>query len=60
VVVEAVCEAIEYGRSDPREIAADIAREGAILAASGQSTPDPKFSSQPKILSAQEWARLLS
>ena len=58
--LEAVCEAIEYGRSDPPEIAADIAREEAIMAASGQSTPEPKSNSKPRILSAEEWARLLS
>src|SRR5215510_869600 len=51
--LEAVREAIEYGRSDPPEIAADIAREEAIMAASGQSTTDPKCNSQPKILSAE-------
>jgi uncharacterized protein DUF5615 len=55
-----VREAIEYGRSDPPEIAADIAREEAIVAASGQSTAEPEYISRPKILSAEEWARLLS
>ena len=58
--LEAVREAIEYGRSDSPEIAADIAREEAIMAASGQSTADPKYNSEPRILSAEEWARLLS
>jgi uncharacterized protein (DUF433 family) len=58
--LEAVREAIDYGRSDPPEIAADIAREEAIMAASGHSTPDPTPNSQPKILSPEDWARLLS
>lgn len=58
--LEAVREAIEYGRSNPPEVAADITREEAIMAASGQSTADAKCNSQPKILSAEEWARLLS
>jgi uncharacterized protein (DUF433 family) len=58
--LEAVREAIDYGRSDPPEIAADIAREEAIMAASGQSAPEQKSNSQPKILSPEEWARLLS
>jgi uncharacterized protein (DUF433 family) len=58
--LEAVRDAIEYRRSDPPEIASDIAREEAIMAASGQSTHEAKFNSQPKILSAEEWARLLS
>ena len=58
--LEAVREAIDYGRSDPPEIAADIAREEAIMAASGHSTPEAQSNSQPRILSAEEWARLLS
>jgi uncharacterized protein (DUF433 family) len=58
--LEAVREAIEYGRANPPELAADIAREEAIMDASGQSTPDETGNSQPKILSAEEWARLLS
>jgi uncharacterized protein (DUF433 family) len=57
---EAVREAIDYGRSEPHEIAADIAREEAIMAASGHSTPEAQSNSQPRILSAEEWARLLS
>lgn len=40
----AVVEAIEYGKSNPTEVAADIAREEAIMAASGQL--DPNYRSQ--------------
>ena len=58
--LEVVREAIEYGRSDPPEIAADFAREEAIMAASGQSAPGRKYNFQPRVLSAEEWARLLS
>ena len=36
----AVLEAIEYGKSNPPEIAMDIAREPAIMAATGQLDPD--------------------
>ena len=56
----AVLEAIEYGRSNPPEIAADIAREEAIMAATGQSDPDYKYHPHRKPLTPQEWARLLS
>ena len=56
----AVAEAIEYCRSNPSEIEADIAREEAIMAASGQLDPDSKYHPQPKVLTPQEWARLRS
>jgi uncharacterized protein (DUF433 family) len=58
--LEAVREAIDYGRSDPPEIAADAAREEAIMAASEHLNPDSKYTGKPRILSAQEWAQLLS
>ena len=56
----AVVEAIEYGKSNPTEVAADIAREEAIMAASGQFDPEYKYHPHPKILTPEEWARLLS
>ena len=56
----AILEAIEYGKSNPPEILADIAREEAIMAATGQSDPDYKYHPHRKPLSPQEWARLLS
>ena len=55
-----VLEAIEYGKSNPAEIVADIAREEAIMAATGQSDPDCKYHPHRKPLTPQEWARLLS
>ena len=60
VPLRAVAEAIEYCRSNPPEIASDIAREEAIMAASGQLEPDYKYHPHPKVLTPQEWARLLS
>src|SRR5215472_12774038 len=42
----AVTEAIEYCKSNPPEIASDIAREEAIMAASGQLEPDYKYRPQ--------------
>lgn len=56
----AVIEAIDYGKSNPPELAADIAREEAIMAATGQSDPDYKFHPQRKPLSPEQWAKLLS
>ena len=56
----AVVEAIEYGKSNPPEVAADIAREEAIMAASGQLDPNYKNHPHPRILAPEEWARLLS
>ena len=56
----AIVEAIEYCRSNPPEIAADIAREEAIMAATGQLDPDYKYNPHPRILTPEEWARLLS
>lgn len=56
----AIVEAIEYGRSNPPEVAADFAREEAIMAARGQLDPNYKYHPQSKPLSPQEWARLLS
>jgi uncharacterized protein (DUF433 family) len=58
--LEAVVEAIEYCKSNPPEISADLAREQAIMAATGQLESDYKFHPQPKILSPQDWARLRS
>jgi uncharacterized protein (DUF433 family) len=60
VPLPAVVEAIEYCRSNPPEVATDIAREEAIMAASGQLKSDYKYHPQPKVLTPQEWARLLS
>ena len=56
----AVVEAIEYGKSNPPEVAADTAREEAIMAASGQLDPNYKYHPHPRILTPEEWARLLS
>ena len=56
----AVAEAIEYGKSNPSEIAADIAREEAIMAATGQLDPNYRYHPQPKPLTPEEWARLRS
>src|SRR5712691_1485925 len=56
----AILEAIEYAKSNPPEIAADVAREQAIMAATGQLDPDYKYHPYPKLLTPVEWARLRS
>lgn len=56
----AVAEAIEYSKSNPPEIAADMAREEAIMAASGELDPNYKYHPQSKPLRPEEWARLRS
>jgi uncharacterized protein (DUF433 family) len=58
--LQAVLEAIEYGKANPPEVAADHATEEAIMAASGQLEADYKYHAFPKILTPEEWARLLS
>ena len=56
----AVLDAIEYCRSKPPEIAEDHAREEAIAAASGELDPNYKYNPKPRILTPEEWARLLA
>jgi uncharacterized protein (DUF433 family) len=56
--VDAVKEAIAYCQSDPPELRQDLAREEALLEASGMNEPDYKSHAVPKVLSAQEIARL--
>lgn len=56
----AVLEAMDYCKTDPPEIAADFAREEAIMSASGELDPNYKYNPHPRILTPEEWARLLS
>jgi uncharacterized protein (DUF433 family) len=56
----AVREAIEYCRSQPPEIAEDRRREELLAEASGVTAADYKLHGKPKLLSAQELARLSS
>jgi uncharacterized protein (DUF433 family) len=58
VPLSAVREAIKYCRSNPPEIAADLAREEALMAARGQLDPDYRRHPQPRLLSPQDVARL--
>jgi len=56
----AVQEAIEYGRSNPPEVAEDMRREEALMEAMGMNDPDYKHNPRPRLLSAEELARLTS
>lgn len=58
VPLEAVREAIAYCESNPPEIAQDYAAEEALMEADGMNDPNYKYNAKPKLLSAQEMARL--
>ena len=53
----AIREAIDYGRSNPPEVASDSEREEALMSARGQLDPNYKYDARPRILSPQEAAR---
>jgi len=57
--VEAVREAIAYCQSNPPEITDDFRREEALMEATGMNDPDYKYHPSPKVISAQERARIL-
>jgi uncharacterized protein (DUF433 family) len=54
--LEAVQEAFAYCQSNPPELAEDYVREQALMDATGMS--DPNYDGRPKVLTAQEMARL--
>ena len=56
--VDAVKEAIAYCEGKPKEIEEDFRREEALMEATGMNDPNYKYSGKPKILTAQEIARL--
>jgi uncharacterized protein (DUF433 family) len=58
VPLEAVLEAIAYCESNPAELEDDYRREEALAEATGQNDPNYKYNPQPKLLSAQELARI--
>ncbi len=57
--VEAVQEAIAYCDSKPREIDEDCRREEALMEATGMNDPSYKTNPTPKVISAEERARIL-
>jgi uncharacterized protein (DUF433 family) len=56
--VEAVREAIAYCQSDPIELREDVAREEAIMEATGMNEPDYKYHPSPRPLPPEERARI--
>ena len=58
--LDAVREAIAYCESNPPELAQDYAREEAWMEAIGANDPNYKYNPQPRLLSAEEIARLKS
>ena len=54
----AVKEAIAYCESNPPEIAEDFAREEARMEATGMNDPNYKYHGKPKLLTAEDIARL--
>lgn len=57
IPLPAVLEAIEYCNANPPELAADLTREEALMAARGQLDPAYRFSPRPRLLSPQAAAR---
>ena len=58
--LNAVLEAIAYCQSNPPAIAEDLRREEALAEATGMNDPNYKFHPSPKLLSAQELARIFT
>ena len=57
--VEAVREAVAYCESNPPEIREDYEREERLMEATGMNEPDYKYHGKPRLLSAEEWARIM-
>lgn len=55
---EAVKEAIAYCASDPPELLDDYRREEALMEAAGMNAPDYKYNPRPRLLRAEEIARI--
>jgi uncharacterized protein (DUF433 family) len=56
--LEAVREAIAYCESNPPELAQDLARDQALMEATGMNDPNYKYHPSPRILTPAEMARL--
>ena len=56
--VEAVREAIAYCETDPVEMREDVAREEAIMEATGMNDPNYKYNPSPRLLPPEERARI--
>jgi uncharacterized protein (DUF433 family) len=58
--LDAVNEAIAYCQSKPPELEEDCRREEALMEATGMNDPSYKSHGKPKLLSAEEMARIRS
>ena len=58
IPVEAVQEAIDWCRSDPPELKRDMAREEAIMEASGMNEPAYKSTGKRRLLTPEDWAEI--
>jgi uncharacterized protein (DUF433 family) len=56
--LEAVLEAIAYCETNPPEIREDFEMEERLAEATGMNDPNYKYHGKPKLLTAQEWARI--
>jgi hypothetical protein len=56
--LEAVQEAIAYYESNPPEMIDDFRREDELMEAAGMNDPNYKYDPSPKILTAEEIARI--
>jgi uncharacterized protein (DUF433 family) len=57
--LEGVREAIAYCESRPPEVDEDLRREEALMQATGMNDPNYKYQPTPKVISAEERARIL-
>jgi uncharacterized protein (DUF433 family) len=58
VPLAAVREAIAYCESNPPEVTEDFRREEALMEATGMNDPNYKLHPTPKVISAEERARI--
>lgn len=56
--LEVVAEAIAYCQSQPPEVEEDFRREELLQQATGMNDPNYKFHGRPKLLTAEEMARI--
>jgi uncharacterized protein (DUF433 family) len=58
IPVEAVRESIEWCQGDPPELRRDMAREEAIMEASGMNGPAYKLTGNRRVLTPVDWAEI--
>lgn len=58
IPVDAVREAIEWCQSDPPELRRDMAREEAIMEATGMNDPAYKLTGRRRVLTPEDWVEI--